>query len=564
MENERYISYLNSLHNYSAQNSNAYGEKNVENVFFQKVEVPSGVSKYIKEKLMHEEPHVLILTGHAGDGKTSIMYQVLKEFDAKFDVESKMSEIVLPNGKTCCCVKDFSELNDDQKKIELKKYMDYPADGKYVFMVSNTGPLINTFGKLFDEEQSEKAKVELIEAMDKNTGEINEIGDYRICIINVATIDNTGFVVEFVKNLIKDNLWGKCDLCEKKEYCHILNNKKLIEKNQQRVFEFLKEHYIWLVEHGIRLTIRSMTEQLAYMITGGIQCEEVVQKDKNQLLFFNLFFGYIGLKNNRSADTIVAIREAKKCRYDSKRMRADEKLMIDCDYSISFGTDMENILVESQKKDGHISGWSEFVRRAYMFTNIETDQKKKSEDMEDIFSRQFERYIKLRNGEIIPSKAEVSLIIDALSMVYMGKVSDNTKNGISITLNKNSGLMQNVQLVMGEIPTRQMKLIQEKTKDGIFDEKKERYVLKLCIDKKNIDVAITLPMLDYFEELRNGVIETNIDPQLSHGVESLKAQLTKQYKDEEENEIEIIVMKNSENKNYQFEITSENKIIVNS
>ena len=67
--------------------------------------------------------------------------------------------------------------------------------------------------------------------MDKNTGEINEIGDYRICIINVATIDNTGFVVEFVKNLIKDNLWGKCDLCEKKEYCHILNNKKLyIEK----------------------------------------------------------------------------------------------------------------------------------------------------------------------------------------------------------------------------------------------------------------------------------------------------------------------------------------------
>ena len=92
-----------------------------------------------------------------------------------------------------------------------------------------------------------------------------------------------------------------------------------------------------------------MTEQLAYMITGGIQCEEVVQKDKNQLLFFNLFFGYIGLKNNRSADTIVAIREAKKCRYDSKRMRADEKLMIDCDYSISFGTDMENIQGELEK-----------------------------------------------------------------------------------------------------------------------------------------------------------------------------------------------------------------------
>ena len=32
-------------------------------------------------------------------------------------------------------------------------------------------------------------------------------------------------------------------------------------------------------------------------------------------------------------------------------------------------------------------------------------------------------------------------------------------------------------------------------------------------------------MINYFDELRNGVISTNIDPQLSHGIESLKAQL---------------------------------------
>ena len=31
MKNEKYISYLNSLHNYNAQNPNAYGEKNVGN-----------------------------------------------------------------------------------------------------------------------------------------------------------------------------------------------------------------------------------------------------------------------------------------------------------------------------------------------------------------------------------------------------------------------------------------------------------------------------------------------------------------------------------------------------
>ena len=30
MNNEQYIAYLNSLHNYNAQNPNAYGEKNIE------------------------------------------------------------------------------------------------------------------------------------------------------------------------------------------------------------------------------------------------------------------------------------------------------------------------------------------------------------------------------------------------------------------------------------------------------------------------------------------------------------------------------------------------------
>ena len=34
MYNKDYIDYLNSLHNYNAQNQNSYGEKNVESPFF--------------------------------------------------------------------------------------------------------------------------------------------------------------------------------------------------------------------------------------------------------------------------------------------------------------------------------------------------------------------------------------------------------------------------------------------------------------------------------------------------------------------------------------------------
>lgn len=562
MNNKSYIEYLNSLHNYNAQNANAYGEKSVRSKFFKEVAVNVGLCSYIKMKLMNDEPHVLILTGHAGDGKTSIMYQVLNEFNVELNIDEKISEFNLPDEKVCRCIKDYSELSDKEKLAVLKESLELPDKGQYVFMVSNTGPLINTFGELFDdEEEKENARLEIIDAMDENFGNIVDIKGYKLRIINVASIDNIRFAAEFLKNLVKESLWNDCLGCEKHKYCHIYNNRNLIVQNRQRVFEFIKYHYIWLVEHGTRLTIRSMVEQLAYMITGGVECRDIAPIEENKMLFFNLFFGYIGLKDNERANNILAVKEAKRCGYDKKRLRADEKLLIDCDYSFLFGDKIKKILIESHKKDGNISGWAGFLRRAYVFTNIETDDKKKSRDNEDIFSKQFERYLQLRDGQASPSKTDTNLIIDALSMIYLGRDADNMTNNIPITLNKTSGLTQNVQLVTGTIPTRKMKLSQQETKDSIFDEDgPKRYELKLKVEKQTLDCVISLPMLNFFEELRNGVIPTNIDPQLSHGLEGLKAQLAKRYTDEDDGVIEIIILRNNDSVDYRLEITNDRKI----
>lgn len=560
MYNEKYISYLNSLHNYNAQNSNAYGEKNVCSEFFQEVAVKVGLCSYIEMQFLNEEPHVLILTGHAGDGKTSIMYQVLKDFNINFNVEEKITEIFLPEGKKCRCIKDYSELSDTEKLVALKECVELPQKGEFVFMVANTGPLINTFGELFPERERENAKISLIDAMDENAGVVKDINGYKINVINVAAIDNTSFASAFVENIIKDDLWSNCTACDKHGYCYILRNRNLITQNKQRVLEFIEEHYIWLIEHGTRLTIRSMTEQLAYMLTGGMNCDEVVPEELNKYLFFNLFFGYIGLKNNERANSIIAVKEAKECAYDKKRLRADEELLINCDYKISFGDEMNTVLAESYKNDGQVSGWTEFVRRAYIFANIETDKDKKSRDSEDIFSKQFEKYLGLRKGKITPSKSDTNLIIDALSMMYMGKIADSDTKEIPITLSKTSGLTQNVQLITGSISARRMNLVQQKTRDSVFDEEHQRYELRLKVEKVALNTNISLPMLNYFEELRNGIIATNIDPQLSHGVESLKAQLAKECNDEEDDEqFEMIILKNDGVKNCKLELESDNK-----
>jgi hypothetical protein len=103
-------------------------------------------------------------------------------------------------------------------------------------------------------------------------------------------------------------------------------------------------------------------------------------------------------------------------------------------------------------------------------------------------------------------------------------------------------------------------LVQKITKDSVFDESHKRYELRLKVDREELDSTISLPMLDYFEELRNGIISTNIDPQLSHGVESLIAQLAKEYNDNDDETIEMIVLRNNDSIDYRLELTDDNKI----
>ena len=568
MNNKIYIDYLNSLHNYNAQNENAYGERNVDNPYFKEVMVRVGLCDYIKDNLLEKKPHIIILTGHAGDGKTSIMYQVLTDLGVEFDAKEKLREVSLSNGARCLCVKDFSELPEEETHNQtdrihvMRKSIDMVKNGNYVFMVANTGPLINTFGELFDTyEKKEKARIQLINMMDNNAGEIVNISGVQICVINVATVDNVYFATEFLEKITQDKLWKGCKSCKKCDYCHIYRNRQLIVENKTKVFEFVHNHFIWLTEYGTRLTIRSMTEQLAYMLTGGVSCEEITYNESYKYLFSNLFFGYIGTRRNERALNIIAVDAANRCLYDYKRLRADEKLLVRKEYKELFGNEIEKIIVDAEQNNAFISGWTEFLRRTYLFMNIVTDEKIVLQDYEDVFSKQFKRYLAFRDGIDTPSKMDANLIADALSMIYVGTPSNGSE--IPLTLSKESGITQNVQLITGTIPVRRIHVEQIKTKDSSFTKRKDRYELKLKIDKVVLNTVLTLPMLDYFEELKNGVIATNIDPQLSHGVESLKAQILEMLKDEEDEDIvEIVVLKNNKNNNNNIclELTDDGKI----
>ena len=533
-----FVRYLNGLHNYNAQNPNAYCEKNVESPYYGKIMVEMDICQHIIQALSNYEPHILVLTGHAGDGKTSLMYQVLSRLRVAIDFSMPLIDVNLPNGNTCCCIKDFSELSEDKKLEVMKKIVAYPGQGKHVFMVANTGPLINTFGELFDDEEvAERAKMELISTMDGNKGEIVSIEQYSFLVINVAAIDNTSFPGKFVNKIIDDSLWEKCGCCSKKSYCHMYHNQQLIKENKSRVVDFLKKYYIWETEYGHRLTIRSMTEQLAYMITGGMECEDVLPGELHKMLFFNLFFGYIGTFANTQAQNILAIKLVEENHFEMKRLRADEELIIRRNYDKLFSENVASIIRNAERGNIFFSGWAEEVRRAYFFLNIVSDEDWRR-DVEDIFSKQYMDYLDVRDGVRKPTKNQKTLIVDALRMIYLGTVISES-NMIPITLSKEYGIAQSVQLVVGELNESEIEVLSQK--DSVMNKMKNNMILRI---RKGEEIALTLPMMNYFEELRNGIISTNIDPQLSHGIESMKAQLLNVVF-EDDDDLEIIIMNNA-------------------
>lgn len=534
-----FVKYLNRLHNYNAQNQNSYGERNVKSRYYECTQVPIDVCQHIINLIENEDPHIVILTGHAGDGKTSIMYQVLKQLGMDIISNQAILKAVTTSGKVVTCIKDFSELSDEKRLSTFKQLIDGLANKMYGFVVANTGPLINTFGRLFDDEnEREQVRMDIIDEMDSNKGTICEIHGYPLAVINVAAIDNTGFAEKFLEKIQNEELWESCEACQKKDYCHILKNHQLIRNNKERVYEFIRNYYIWQAEYGIRFTIRSMTEHLAYMFTGGDNCEDVKSIGLHKKLFSNSFFGYEGIIENPLANNVMAVRLAKESNIFLKRLRSDEELLIRRDYLQLFGASVNNIINDVEPYIKYNQEWDNELRRMYLFMSIVSDEQHKK-DIEDIFSKQFLPYYRVRNRGVKPTRTQKDLVIDALRMIYTGTVISSFSTMIPITMSCESGITQSVQLIAGTLNTGEIEVISQQDSEM----NKERNNLCLRIKKKYL-YPLTLPMMDYFEELRSGVIATNIDPQLSHGIENLKSTLLG-VANTDEDRFEMLVMNNT-------------------
>ena len=80
MENT-FVSYLNSMNNAGSDTVSALAEAQVLNKYYSQIKIERKLGRYISDRIRSGEKEVYILTGHAGDGKTSILVQVLRDLD---------------------------------------------------------------------------------------------------------------------------------------------------------------------------------------------------------------------------------------------------------------------------------------------------------------------------------------------------------------------------------------------------------------------------------------------------------------------------------------------------
>lgn len=575
-----FINYLNSMNNASGENINSLAESQVTNKYYDNIRINRKLGEYIVNKINSGELKSYIITGHAGDGKTSILVQILKELNLLNNGEGlKIQETKQNDNIKLMYVKDMSELSESEQIDLLKSSLDAPKNGKSSILISNTGPLIKSFIKLFakDDEGKDNIENKLLKQLDSNECSELEIENNKFYLINMARIENVGFVKEIINKICSDNLWEECKECSNKDICPAYFNKLCVQNNSNRVIRFIEMYYRWLLENDKRVTIRQMLSQISFAFTGNIDCSEISTYYKSKYIkfnlnFANLFFGYKGIARIKDSDQINGIRLINEMNLDDSAFEEDYEIFVKENFSY-FSKDIENevknIWKEYNKqifefeREDMISLESKqnlirkAIRRFFLMYGLSDDITKEGNLYNQIYGKNFYEYVRATTSKL--SRRELkqftNSIYQALFIKNVGVPPCNNTD-LYLTLTRNDSPFQSVLLMLAKANEKDLEVKQFNRNIDIEDVEKS-YVLKLIIKGKE-EFKLSLPILIYFYSLVDGEVNTEINPSLSHGLAELNAKLIKNFRNNEYDSIlSLIVNTINGVKEVEIEITED-------
>lgn len=570
-----FIDYLNSTNNLGGDSTGSLAETQVKSPYYNVVKIDRKIGLRISQEINQGVYKTYILTGHAGDGKTSILVQVLKSLQLLSDGEG-LDEV--HEYDSLFYVKDMSEIAEQEQVRLLEKALNAPQNGKTGIIVSNTGPLLNSLISLAVQQKtnngatlSSKERIELqsriLTQLDQNEDKEIEVAGYKLTLVNIARVDNVFFARKILQKILNPQLWEKCEGCAAKTKCPIINNQRLLLAQVERVGAFVDNYYRFLYENDKRMTIRQMVGQISYGITGNLTCEKVCNKMLKEPFFTynfaNLFFGYKGLSLEPDSKQIKGIEHIQGLGLDRIALDVDYKLFVNQDYS--FFTDNVRPIIDdlSKKSRKHFqvteaalesrknrqtetAKLRSAVRRFYLIYGIDTEEHKISDMYNQIYGANYIDYKKMITS-VQPSamtRRMQNVVYNALYIKNTGFLPATSSDILlPLTLRREDEVYQSVLLVLGEVNKSDIKIVTKKVNNQLEDIK-EKY--DLFIQLKDAKFRLTLPMVNYFNNLIAGAVTSNNNPSLSHGIAALDTLLLEKYGDVnpgsgEDCEISVIV-----------------------
>ncbi len=222
----------------------------------------------ITQQFESKESHgVIILTGTAGDGKTKLCRDIVKQIDGdKFDENAwNASSFFCTAERTI--VKDFSELPSDKTSLIISELLDVLSNGasyKPILIAVNDGILVDEIDNFIvlqsDEVIIQKASQlkEIIE--DKiNLGFSSCEQEELIKLVNLSKLNAKENFSLILKEILEHSGWKDCDGCEGQlnASCPIYNKYQLLS-NQQHIRENLSNIILLLQLNNEHFTIREL------------------------------------------------------------------------------------------------------------------------------------------------------------------------------------------------------------------------------------------------------------------------------------------------------------------
>ena len=564
------IKYINSLHNLNASGTNSLAESQVNSSYFKDIYHPFPIVESLKDIISNDKEAIIILTGHAGDGKSTIAFELLRELgENKYFQGYQFDEYEHLPEKSLHVLKDMSELSLEHRRNWLSKAFHSPGNW---LIVSNTGPLLTSIADSLRETswnnnckpyQIESSILEYLDkeipTKDLSSLRLPDVNSKELYIINIAKLNNIDVALNIFKKIINHPEWRQ--VIENYPDHPITTNYLTVRHYYQEVEESIRLTYLYLLNYEKRMTLRQMLAHLSVSLTGGFNLSDDWENatKKTNLLFSDTFFGYIGSNIWHESQDLKVMQLISRIHAGGYSSLELENFIIDANNFKEVSEPLKSIVLSYIQKDAHSESHHEKanLRRILFMYGLNSNKNAKS-----LFLGSKCIY-KYNNWQLDPTSFEdasrrIKRLCDkALNLFYSG--SDD-KQHINITLKRSdSSVFQIAQLLICSIPKNALRIS--------YDEEKQLPYIYLRDGRRgesSVRLDLSLPLLDYIENIVIGDVTESLNPIYKTQLERFKLSLIDYAQDIEDDEITLIRMKSDgkvDSLNIYFEQTDEQKTI---